>query len=109
MRDSSVSLNVFKSRLKIHLEKESNAIPIQIASTWRDFRFKYTCVLLSFSKFLVKFEKTTYACINHLHSLYGKLSVFPLQYYSVVSFSQINFKFALNCFRGKIIFDKTRW
>ena len=40
MRDPSVSLHVFKIRLKIHLEKESNAVPIQVASTWRDFRFK---------------------------------------------------------------------
>ena len=29
--------HVFKSRSKIHLEKESNAVPIQVASTWRDF------------------------------------------------------------------------
>ena len=28
------------AQLKIHLEKESNAVPIQVASTWRDFRFK---------------------------------------------------------------------
>ena len=40
MRDPSVSLHVFNSRLKTHLEKESNAVPIQVASTWRDFRFK---------------------------------------------------------------------
>ena len=40
MRDPSVSLHVFKIRLKTHLEEESNAVPIQVASTWRDFRFK---------------------------------------------------------------------
>ena len=40
MRDPSVSLHVLKSLLKIHLDKESNAVPIQVASTWRDFRFK---------------------------------------------------------------------
>ena len=37
MRDPSVSLHLFKSRIKIHLEKESNVVPIQVASTWRDF------------------------------------------------------------------------
>ena len=40
MRDQTVSLHVFKSRTKIYLEKESNADPIQVASTWRDFRFE---------------------------------------------------------------------
>ena len=40
MRDPSVSLHVFKSRIKIHLEIESNAVPIQVASTWRDLCFK---------------------------------------------------------------------
>ena len=40
MRDPNVSLHVFKSRLKIHLEKDSNTVPIQVASTWPEFRFK---------------------------------------------------------------------
>ena len=40
MRDPSVSQHVFKIRLKIHLERESNAGPIQVASTWRDLRFR---------------------------------------------------------------------
>ena len=79
MRDPRVRLHVFKSRIKIHLEKESNAVPIQEASTWRDFRFELTCVFLFFSKLLMKFEKTTYACISQLHLLYGKLSAVPLQ------------------------------
>ena len=39
MRDTSVSLQVFKSRLKSFLLSESNAIPVQLANTWRDFRF----------------------------------------------------------------------
>ena len=40
MRDPNVNLHVFKSRLKIHLEKDSNTVPIQVASTWPEFRFK---------------------------------------------------------------------
>ena len=40
MRDPIVSLHIFKSRLTNHLEKESNAVSIQVACTWRDFRFK---------------------------------------------------------------------
>ena len=40
IEEKSVSLHVFKSRLKIHLEKDSNAVPIQVASTWREFCFK---------------------------------------------------------------------
>ena len=40
MRDPSASLHVFKGRLKFHPEKESKAVPIQVASTWRDFRFE---------------------------------------------------------------------
>ena len=50
MQDQGVSLHVFKSRLKIHLEKESNTVPIQVASTWRNFRYIVTCVFLSFLK-----------------------------------------------------------
>ena len=59
MRDPSVSLHVFESRLKIYLEKESNAVPIQVASNWRDLCFKLTCVFLSFSKLSVKFREKT--------------------------------------------------
>ena len=40
MRDTSVSLQVFRSRLKNFLLNESNAVPIHLANTWRDFRFK---------------------------------------------------------------------
>ena len=41
--------------------------------SWLDFPLEQTCVLLSFSKLFVKFDKTIYAWISHLHLLYGKL------------------------------------
>ena len=74
MRDPSVSLHVFKSRLKIHLEKESNAVPMLVPGV-----ISASNKPVSFSKLFVKFEKTTYAFISHLHLLYGKLSAIPLQ------------------------------
>ena len=35
---SSVSLQVFKLRLTVHPDKQSNVVPIQAARTWRDYR-----------------------------------------------------------------------
>ena len=39
MRDTSVSLQVFRSRLKKFLLSESNAVPVHLANTCRHFRF----------------------------------------------------------------------
>ena len=40
LRDTSVSLLVFKSRLKSFLVSESYVVPVHSANTWSDFRFK---------------------------------------------------------------------
>ena len=39
LKDTSVNLHTFKSRLKKHLTSESICMPIHISHTWRDFRF----------------------------------------------------------------------
>ena len=78
MRDPSVSPHVFKIRLKIYLEKRqkqflsNKLVPGVIPASQLNLR-------LSFLKLFVKFEKTTYACISHLHLLYSKLSAVRLQ------------------------------
>ena len=39
LRDTSISLHTFKSRLRKHLTLESSRMPIRTSHTWRDFRF----------------------------------------------------------------------
>ena len=39
LRDTSISVHTFKSRLRKHLTLESSRMPIHTSHTWRDFRF----------------------------------------------------------------------
>ena len=39
LRDTSISLHTFKSRLRKHVTLESSRMPIHTSHTWRDFRF----------------------------------------------------------------------